>query len=39
MAGQSVGLVTCEQSTAEILDELVGQALAMIGARLRDRAG
>ena len=33
MAGQSVGMVTCEQSTAEILDELVGQALAVIAAR------
>src|SRR3984885_3896398 len=30
MAGQSVGLVTREQSTVEILDELVGQALAAI---------
>ena len=26
MAGQSVGMVTREQSVAEILDELVGQA-------------
>ena len=33
MAGQSVGLVTREQSTAEILDELVAQALAIIAAR------
>ena len=33
MAGQSVGLVTREQSTAEILAELVDQALAVIGAR------
>jgi enoyl-[acyl-carrier protein] reductase II len=33
MAGQSVGFVTCEQSTAEILEELVGQALAALGAR------
>jgi enoyl-[acyl-carrier protein] reductase II len=39
MAGQSVGLVTREQSTAEILDELVAQALAAIGRRRRDRAG
>jgi enoyl-[acyl-carrier protein] reductase II len=33
MAGQSVGMVTREQSTAEILDELVQQALAVIKAR------
>jgi enoyl-[acyl-carrier protein] reductase II len=33
MAGQSVGMVTREQSTAEILAELVEQALAMIGSR------
>jgi enoyl-[acyl-carrier protein] reductase II len=33
MAGQSVGFVTREQSTAEILDELVGQALAVLAAR------
>jgi enoyl-[acyl-carrier protein] reductase II len=33
MAGQSVGLVTREQSTAEILGELVGQALAAITRR------
>jgi enoyl-[acyl-carrier protein] reductase II len=33
MAGQSVGFVTREQSTAEILDELVGQALATLAAR------
>jgi enoyl-[acyl-carrier protein] reductase II len=33
MAGQSVGLVTREQSTVEILDELVEQALATIEAR------
>ena len=33
MAGQSVGMVTREQSVAEILDELVGQALAVIAAR------
>jgi enoyl-[acyl-carrier protein] reductase II len=37
MAGQSVGFVTREQSTAEILDELVGQALAVLAAR-RERA-
>ncbi|HEX3882418.1 MAG TPA: nitronate monooxygenase [Stellaceae bacterium] len=33
MAGQSVGLVTREQSTQEILDELMGQAVAGLGAR------
>jgi enoyl-[acyl-carrier protein] reductase II len=33
MAGQSVGFVTREQSTAEILEELIGQALAMLTAR------
>ena len=38
MAGQSVGLVTREQSTAEILAELVDQALAVIAARRRPAA-
>jgi len=33
MAGQSVGFVTREQSTAEILEEFVGQALAALAAR------
>jgi enoyl-[acyl-carrier protein] reductase II len=33
MAGQSVGFVTREQSTAEILEELVAQALAALAAR------
>jgi enoyl-[acyl-carrier protein] reductase II len=33
MAGQSVGFVMREQSTAEILDELVAQALAVLAAR------
>jgi enoyl-[acyl-carrier protein] reductase II len=33
MAGQSVGFVRREQSTAAILDELVGQALAVLAAR------
>ena len=33
MAGQSVGLVSREQSTIEILDELVEQALSVIGGR------
>jgi enoyl-[acyl-carrier protein] reductase II len=37
MAGQSVGFVTREQSTAEILHEFVGQALAVLAAR-RERA-
>jgi enoyl-[acyl-carrier protein] reductase II len=35
MAGQSVGLVTREQSTAEILGELVDQAVAVIAGRER----
>ena len=38
MAGQSVGLVTREQSTAEILTELVGQALAAMAGRDRRAA-
>jgi enoyl-[acyl-carrier protein] reductase II len=33
MAGQSVGLVTREQSLADILAELVGQAVAVLAAR------
>jgi enoyl-[acyl-carrier protein] reductase II len=33
MAGQSVGFVTREQSTAEILNEIIGQALAVLAAR------
>jgi len=33
MAGQSVGMVRREQSTAEILGELVEQAVAMLVAR------
>jgi enoyl-[acyl-carrier protein] reductase II len=33
MAGQSVGFVTREQSTVEIIDELVGQALGVLAAR------
>ena len=33
MAGQSVGMVTREQSTAEILGELLEQTLAVIAAR------
>jgi enoyl-[acyl-carrier protein] reductase II len=35
MAGQSVGFVTHEQSTAEIIDELIGQAVAVLAARRR----
>jgi enoyl-[acyl-carrier protein] reductase II len=33
MAGQSVGMVTAEQSCAEIIAELVGQAAAVLAAR------
>jgi enoyl-[acyl-carrier protein] reductase II len=33
MAGQSVGFVTREQSTVEILEEFVGQALGVLAAR------
>ena len=33
MAGQSVGFVTREQSTVEILEEFVGQALRVLAAR------
>ena len=33
MAGQSVGFVTREQSTAEIIEELVSQGLAVLAAR------
>ncbi|HLY90518.1 MAG TPA: nitronate monooxygenase [Acetobacteraceae bacterium] len=35
MAGQSVGMVTAEQPTAEIIQELVGQAVAALAARPR----
>jgi enoyl-[acyl-carrier protein] reductase II len=35
MAGQSVGLVTCEQSTAEIIAELLEQACALLENRQR----
>jgi enoyl-[acyl-carrier protein] reductase II len=38
MAGQSVGMVTGEQSTAAILGELVGQATALLAARDRREA-
>ena len=33
MAGQSVGFVTREQSTAEIIEELISQAVAVLAAR------
>jgi enoyl-[acyl-carrier protein] reductase II len=39
MAGQSVGLVSREQSTAEIIGELIEQALAVITGRERRRRG
>ncbi len=39
MAGQSVGMVVCEQSTAEILEELVGQAMRALAARSQPPAG
>lgn len=35
MAGQSVGMVTTEQPTAAILDEIVGQAVAALARRHR----
>jgi len=35
MAGQSVGMVTREQTTAEIIEELIDQALAALTARER----
>jgi enoyl-[acyl-carrier protein] reductase II len=35
MAGQSVGMVTREQSTKEVLDELVAQAVAALAASVR----
>jgi enoyl-[acyl-carrier protein] reductase II len=39
MAGQSVGMVTCEQSTAEILEELAGQAVRALAARCQTPVG
>ena len=36
MAGQSVGMVTREQTTAEIIDELVAQAIAVLAARVAE---
>ena len=38
MAGQSVGMVSAEQPTATILDELVGQAIRALAARSQTRA-
>ncbi len=38
MAGQSVGMLTAEQPTAEILAELVEQAVASLVERTRSRA-
>jgi enoyl-[acyl-carrier protein] reductase II len=35
MAGQSVGMVTAEQPTAAILEELVGQAVGALATRMR----
>ncbi len=37
MAGQSVGLVTCEQPAGEIMREMVGQALTSLDSRLKLR--
>jgi enoyl-[acyl-carrier protein] reductase II len=39
MAGQSVGMVTCEQPTAVILAELVGQAVKALAQRSQVQAG
>jgi len=39
MAGQSVGMVTREQPTAEIIDELIDQARSVLAARAIPRAG
>jgi enoyl-[acyl-carrier protein] reductase II len=38
MAGQSVGMVTAEQTVSEILQELVEQALAVLAAREQPKA-
>ena len=38
MAGQSVGLVTREQTTREIVAELIGQAVAALAAREAEAA-
>ena len=39
MAGQSVGMVTSEQPTAAILEELLGQAIRALAARHEVRTG
>ncbi len=39
MAGQSVGMVTCEQPVAEIVEELMGQAVQTLAARRRRESG
>lgn len=39
MAGQSVGMVTCEQSTTEIITELVEQACAALNKRKKYSVG
>jgi enoyl-[acyl-carrier protein] reductase II len=39
MAGQSVGMVTSEQTTAAILDDLVAQAETVLATRLAAEAG
>jgi enoyl-[acyl-carrier protein] reductase II len=36
MAGQSVGMVTREQSTQEVIDEFIAQALAVLVRRMTD---
>jgi len=36
MAGQSVGMVTREQSTQEVIDEFLAQALAVLVQRMTD---
>lgn len=38
MAGQSVGMVTAEQSTREIIDDIIGQALDALDARVAHAA-
>ena len=38
MAGQSVGMVTAEQPTAEIINQLVGQAVITLATRHRGSA-
>ena len=38
MAGQSVGMVTCEQPTRNIIDELISQAEASLKSRTHQKA-